>query len=152
MSEILEYDKLLVQSLQHIEGVLERFALQHYATAGAVFLAYFTDKISLGITTLSVVAVGVAFTMAIWSNIVRYRLIWKLHRIARDNWLDTQPALREAFRIDADCEIFLSVKIFSWRISFLQTIVINLLPAIVAVALFVGAETGIVDVLRHSPD
>lgn len=137
MSELLDYDKNIVATLHHIEGILERFALQNFAASGGVFVAYYTNKISLGMATLSVVGIGVVFTLAIWSNIVRYTLFWKLHRIARDTWMEGQPALRITIRGDVDCERYITAKTFAW-VTFLQAIIINLLPAIVAIVFFVG--------------
>ena len=108
MSDVLNYDKSTLESLRHIEDIMLKFALQNYAAAGAVFLAYITDKMPFRYTALMVFVLGVVFTLAIWANISRYRLLWKLHRIARDNWLAEQTALRNAFRADADCETYLT--------------------------------------------
>jgi len=84
MADALDYDSAVIRSIHHIEDVCVKFALQNYASAGAVFVAYFTDKISLGITVLVVIGLAAVFTIAIWINVVRYSLFWKLHRIARN--------------------------------------------------------------------
>jgi hypothetical protein len=135
MSEALDYDKSVIKTIHHIEDILVKFALQNYAAAGAVFLAYFTQKMSLRMAAAVIVALGVVFTLAICSNIMRYRLFWKLHRIARDHWLAGQSELREAYRADADCEKYLMLKALP-LIAFWPVIIINLLPAAGAVLLF----------------
>ena len=136
MSDVLEYDKALIKSIHHIEDICVKFALQNYAVAGAVFLAYFTGKMSLKMSASVIVRLGVVFTLAICSNIKRYRLFWKLHRIARDNWLEGQSALGEAFRLDPECEKYLKLKTLPLR-AFSPVVVINLLPAFAAVLLLI---------------
>jgi hypothetical protein len=49
MSEILDYDKTIFKTIHHIEDINVKFALQNYAAAGAVFAAYFAEKIPLDI-------------------------------------------------------------------------------------------------------
>jgi hypothetical protein len=82
-----------------------------------------------------IVGLGVVFTLAIWANIARYRLFWKLHRIARDNWLAGQSVLRQAYRADAECEKYLRLRALP-PTAFLPVIIINLVPAAGAVLLF----------------
>jgi hypothetical protein len=135
MSDALDYDKSIIETIHHIEDILVRFALQNYAAAGAVFLAYFTQKMSLRMAAAVIVGLGVVFTLAIWANIVRYRLFWKLHRIARDNWLAGQSVLRQAYRADAECEKYLRLRALPLT-AFLPVIIINLVPAAGAVLLF----------------
>jgi hypothetical protein len=135
MSDALDYDKSIIETIHHIEDILVRFALQNYAAAGAVFLAYFTQKMSLRMAAAVIVGLGVVFTLAIWANIVRYRLFWKLHRIARDNWLAGQSVLRQAYRADAECEKYLRLRALPLT-AFLPVIIINLLPAAGAMLLF----------------
>jgi hypothetical protein len=135
MSDALDYDKSIIETIHHIEDILVRFALQNYAAAGAVFLAYFTQKMSLRMAAAVIVGLGVVFTLAIWANIARYRLFWKLHRIARDNWLAGQSVLRQAYRADAECEKYLRLRALPLT-AFLPVIVINLVPAAGAVLLF----------------
>ena len=132
MSDILNYDKSILESLRHIEDIMVKFALQNYAAAGAVFLAYVTVKVPFRYAALMVFVLSAVFTCAIWANIRRYRLLWKLHRIARDNWLAEQTALRNAFRADADCETYLTTTTLPLHF-FLPVTVINLLPAVTAV-------------------
>ena len=135
MSDALDYDKSIIETIHHIEDILVRFALQNYAAAGAVFLAYFTQKMSLRMAAAVIVGLGVVFTLAIWANIARYRLFWKLHRIARDNWLAGQSVLRQAYRADAECEKYLRLRALPLT-AFLPVIIINLLPAAGAMLLF----------------
>jgi hypothetical protein len=135
MSDALDYDKSIIETIHHIEDILVRFALQNYAAAGAVFLAYFTQKMSLRMAAAVIVGLGVVFTLAIWANIARYRLFWKLHRIARDNWLAGQSVLRQAYRADAECEKYLRLRALP-PTAFLPVIIINLVPAAGAVLLF----------------
>jgi hypothetical protein len=135
MSDALDYDKSIIETIHHIEDILVRFALQNYAAAGAVFLAYFTQKMSLRMAAAVIVGLGVVFTLAIWANIARYRLFWKLHRIARDNWLAGQSVLRQAYRADAECEKYLRLRALPLT-AFLPVIIINLVPAAGAVLLF----------------
>jgi hypothetical protein len=135
MSDALDYDKSIIDTIHHIEDILVRFALQNYAAAGAVFLAYFTQKMSLRMAAAVIVGLGVVFTLAIWANIVRYRLFWKLHRIARDNWLAGQSVLHQAYRADAECEKYLRLRALPLT-AFLPVIIINVVPAAGAVLLF----------------
>ena len=135
MSDALDYDKSIIETIHHVEDILVRFALQNYAAAGAVFLAYFTQKMSLRMAAAVIVGLGVVFTLAIWANIARYRLFWKLHRIARDNWLAGQSVLRQAYRADAECEKYLRLRALPLT-AFLPVIIINLVPAAGAVLLF----------------
>jgi len=134
MSDVLDYDGLLLEGLRHIEDILVKFALQNYAAAGAVFLAYFTCHIPLSIAALVIIGLGVVFTWAMWGNIVRYTLLWKMHRIARDNWLAGQSTLRSALHDDPECKKYLSITTLSPS-TFWPVIIINLLPAAAAVLL-----------------
>jgi hypothetical protein len=134
MADALDYDNAVIMSIHHIEDICVKFALQNYASAGAVFVAYFTDKISLGITVLVVIGLAVVFTIAIVFNIVRYSLFWKLHRIARNRWLQGQTELRAALFADPACKKYLEMEEIPF-ISFAPVVVINLLPAVAALVL-----------------
>jgi hypothetical protein len=134
MSEVLDYDKTILETIRHIEDICVKFALQNYAASGAVFLAYYAGKMPLKVTVWVVVLLSLIFTWAICTNILRYRVLWKLHRVARDNWLATQTALREQFRADTDCQKYLTMTTLP-PLAFLPVVVINLLPAIAAVVL-----------------
>jgi hypothetical protein len=136
MSDVLDYDKLVLESLRHIENICVKFALQNYAAAGAVFLAYYTAKLPLRIVAPVVFVLALVFTWAIWHNIARYKLFWKLHRIARDNWLAGQASLRADFRADADCDRYLRMTTLP-PVAFLPVIIINLLPAAAAALLVI---------------
>jgi hypothetical protein len=134
MSDVIDYDKSIIKTLHHIEEVLVKFALQNYASAGAVFLAYFSGHLSLKMSTAVVVGLGIVFAIAIGVNITRYRLLWRLHRVARDTWLAGQSPLREAYRKDKECEDYLSQKELPY-ITCLPVIIINLVPALAALLL-----------------
>jgi uncharacterized membrane protein YciS (DUF1049 family) len=100
-----------------------------------VFAAYFTNKLSLPITVTVIIGLGVVFTWAICGNIARYSLFWKMHRIARDNWLAGQSAeLRNAYAEDPGCRKYLETKTLS-PLTFSPVIVVNALPAIAAILL-----------------
>jgi hypothetical protein len=142
MSDLLEYDKTIVDSIHHVEDILVKFALQNYAAAGAVILAYYTAKINIKIAAPAVIVLGLVFTWAIWSNVQRYALLWKMHGVVRDRWLTSQSELREAFRGEPDCETYLNTRKLPGR-TFIPLYVINLLPAaLAAVALGWWAHTG----------
>jgi hypothetical protein len=133
MSELLDYDKSVVETLKHIEDILVKFSLQNYASAGAVFLAHYnTDKLSLEITVLLVFVLGVVFLSAIASNVHRYRLLHGLHRIVRGQWLkqDAQRDLQNALSQDPALEKYLTNPFSPWF--FLPVFVINALPALSA--------------------
>jgi hypothetical protein len=132
MSDVLDYDKSIIETFHHIEDILVKFALQNYAAAGAVFLAYYTHKIPLRIAAPVIVVLAGVFIWAICSNIGRYQLLWKIHRIARNHWLTEQPKLLKAFRGDADCEKYLTITTHSFW-TFWPVIFINALPAAAAV-------------------
>ena len=138
MADALDYDNAVIRSIHHIEDICVKFALQNYASAGAVFVAYFTDKLSLGITVLVVIGLAAVFTLAIVFNIVRYGLFWKLHRIARNRWLQGQTELRDALFADAECKRYLEMEKIP-LVAFVPVIVINLLPALAALVLW-GTE------------
>jgi hypothetical protein len=133
--DALDYDNAVIRSIHHVEDICVKFALQNYASAGAVFVAYFTDQISLGIAVLVVIGLAAVFTGAIGCNIVRYSLFWKLHRIARNTWLKGQTGLRDALFADKECKEYLEMEKLP-LIAFLPVIIINLLPAVVAVVLW----------------
>jgi hypothetical protein len=126
---------LMSPAIHHIEDINVKFALQNYVTAGAVFAAYFAKQTSIRMAAAVVVGLGVVFTLAIFFNIVRYRLFWKMHRIARDHWLAGQAALRDAYFKDADCRSYLSLSVLP-RGALWPVVVINLLPAAAAVLLW----------------
>src|SRR5215475_5466269 len=115
MSELLDYDEVIVKHLEHIENRIERFALQNYAAAGAVLLAHFgTNQVPLGHVRWTVIALGVVFTVAIISNAARYHVVWKLHRIARDCWLAGQTKFREVCDADKGLKKYLNTKELPW--------------------------------------
>jgi hypothetical protein len=65
MSELLDYDNMIVKHLEHIENRIERFSLQNYAAAGAVFLAHFgTNEVPPSLVKGTIIALGVVFTVA----------------------------------------------------------------------------------------
>jgi hypothetical protein len=134
LSEVRDYDDALLQTIRHIEDINVKFALQNYAAAGAVFVAYYAGKMPLKITAWVVVVLSLIFTWAICSNIVRYSLFWKMHRIARNHWLASQSELSEAFRRDPACENYLRMTALPRRV-FFPVVVISLLPAIAAIIL-----------------
>jgi hypothetical protein len=142
MSDILDYDKTIIGTLHHIEDILVKFALQNYAAAGAVFLAYFTAKLPLRFAAPVVVVLGLVFIWAIWYNVERYKLFWKMHRVVRDDWLAEQTQLRGKFRTEVDCEKYLTTKTLP-GVTFIPLLVINSLPALAAVALVIVRLTGI---------
>ena len=135
MSEVRDYDNALVETIRHIEDINTKFALQNYAAAGAVFLAYFTDQISLALATLVIVAISLVFTWTISFNVQRYKLFWKMHRIVRDNWLAGQASLAQALRTDTECNQYLGLTALPFGAS-LQAYIVNLLPALAALLLF----------------
>jgi len=65
------------------------------------------------------------------------KLFWKLHRAARDYWFATssQSKLREELGADKECDEYLKTKELSNK-AFAPTVVINLLPAVAAVMLW----------------
>jgi hypothetical protein len=132
MSDVLDYDKAIVESIHHVEDILVKFALQNYAAAGAVMLAYFTAKIPLKLAAGAVIGLGLVFTWAILSNVSRYALFWKMHRITRDTWLAGEATLLAALRADPDCARYLALTALS-AVTFWPLYVINLLPAAVAI-------------------
>jgi hypothetical protein len=132
MSELLDYDNIVVKHLEHIENRIERFALQNYAAAGAVLLAHFgTNQVPLPLVKWAIIALGLAFTVAIISNAARYHDVWKLHRIARDCWLAEQVKFREACYADKGVKKYLEIKELPLLGSYGPLIAINLLPAVV---------------------
>ena len=138
-SELLEYDKSILETIRHIEDICVKFALQNYVAAGAVFLAYFSGKMpspSLQITAWVVCGVSVIFTIAIILNACRYNTLWKLHCIARNTWLASQPELRQQFREETnpDLKKYLERTTLGW-LAFAPMIVINLLPVVAAIIL-----------------
>ena len=62
MSDVLEYDKTIIESIHHIEEILVKFALQNYAAAGAVILAYYTADVPIKAAGPAVIVLGLVFT------------------------------------------------------------------------------------------
>jgi hypothetical protein len=117
MSELLDYDRSIVDTLKHIEDILVKFSLQNYASAGAVFLAHYnTNKLSPRMTVLLFFVIGVDFLSAIASNVPRYRLLYRLHRIVRGQWLkrDAQRNLQNALSQDPALEKHLTNPFSPW--------------------------------------
>jgi hypothetical protein len=131
MSEVLDYDNMIVRNLEQIENRMEKFALQNYVSAGGVLLAGFgTDRVPLSLAHVkwAIIALSVVFTVAIFLNAARYHVLWKLHRIARDCWLAGQDKLREAYDAENDVKKYMSMKELPWW-TYAPLILINLLPA-----------------------
>jgi len=81
-----------------------------------------------------VIGLAAVFTIAI-IFIVRYSLFWKLHRIARNRWLQGQTELRAALFADAGCKKYLEMEQIP-LISFAPVVIINVLPALAALVLW----------------
>jgi hypothetical protein len=98
MSDVLDYDKSIIGMLQHIENVLVTYSLQNYATAGAVFVVYYTQKdVPRWVSVTAIIVLGAVFLLAIIANAYRYTVIYRMHKIIRDRWLLTeQTELRNA--------------------------------------------------------
>ena len=135
MSEVLNYDISIVATLRHIEDSMLKYSLQNYGSAGAIFLAYYADKISpTGL--LAVVVLAGIYTLAICLNIKRYRVLGKVHRIVQKQWLASQPALCNALCGDTDCKSVVLVQKYPFSM-YVPVIIISLLPAIPGVWIFV---------------
>jgi len=137
LTEVLEYDLGILETLRHIEDICVKFSLQNYVAAGAVFLAHFAGKMpspSLQLTAWVVGWLSAIFTIAIILNACRYNTLWKLHCIARNTWLEGQPDLSQRYRTNDDVVDYLQRTTLGWLV-FAPMIVINLLPAIAAIVL-----------------
>jgi hypothetical protein len=62
MSDALDYDKLVLEQLRHIEDINVKFSLQNYAATGAVFLAHFTGKLPPKFAAPVIIALALVFT------------------------------------------------------------------------------------------
>jgi hypothetical protein len=82
--------------------------LPNYAAAGAVILAYHTVKVPLKAAAPVVIVPGLVFTWAIWSNVQRYSLLWKIHQIARNHWLNGESPLSDLLNNDTECKAYLA--------------------------------------------
>jgi hypothetical protein len=131
VSELLDYDETLLSSLHHIENILVKFALQNYVSAGAVFLAAFTGSVPNWVAAIVVIVLAVLFIWAILNNTLRYNVLWKMHRVARDKWLATQTALDQSLRDDPDITRYLGIHALP-RTNFVPLILANFLPALAA--------------------
>ena len=136
-NNLSDYHKSILETLRHIEDIVLKLALQNYAAAGAVFLAYYAGKMPLKVAAPAVVGLGVVFTWAIWTHTLRYMLLWKMHRILRDNWLAGQTALLAAFHKDPECARYLAIPSLRW-FYFVPLHIINLVPAGAAVLIVIG--------------
>lgn len=134
MSDVLDYDATIIKTLHHIEEILMKFAIQNYAATGAVFFAFFSKNLPLRVAAPVVVVVTLVFMWAMWGNVKRYSLFWKIHRCARDGWLAGESSLRTALSRHADCEKYLALEELD-RKFFIPLYVVNVLPALAAVAL-----------------
>ena len=52
MADALDYDSAVIRSIHHIEDVCVKFALQNYASAGAVFVPTLPTKYRLALPSL----------------------------------------------------------------------------------------------------
>jgi hypothetical protein len=124
------YDGRLLDQMNRIQDRIERYALQNYAAAGAVFVAYFTGSIPIHAAAAAVIVLGLNFIIAIGVNIYGLRVLWKMHRIALDRWFEEKTELREALiKGNDDINKLLATKSLSLT-HFLPVIIANLLPAI----------------------
>jgi hypothetical protein len=129
-SDLLAYDKSILDMVRHIEDVLLKFSLQNYIAAGGVIIAFYTTKkMPMIFAVGAVIAVCSIFTVAILSNLPRYALLWRLHCIVRDNWLTTQPELSNSISSDPIIKKYLDNKDLPMG-TVMLIIVVNLLPAV----------------------
>ncbi len=127
--DAFNYDGRLLEQINRLQDRIQKFALQNYAAAGAVFLAYFTEKIPIVPAAAAIIVLGLNFTIAIGFNVLNLRKLWKMHRITLDRWFQARRELREALGKDNEIEKLLTTQSMSfWH--FLPVIIANLLPAI----------------------
>jgi len=133
MSDLLEYDKSIVETLHHIEDVLVKFSLQSYASVGVVLLSYYTtDKMPRVIAPLLAIVLGCVFLWAIWFNLRRYTVIFRMHQIARNQWFQKeQKKLRDALYADVHCHKTLTTPVRFWEYNW-PLMLINFLPIVAA--------------------
>jgi hypothetical protein len=60
MDNLFAYYKSIIENIHHVEDILVKFALQNYAVAGAVFVAFFANILPLRVAAPAVVGVNVA--------------------------------------------------------------------------------------------
>lgn len=132
MSDILDYDKSIVETLHHIEDVLVKFSLQSYASVGIVLASHYASNIPHWIAPVLGIALGGVFLWAICFNLIRYTLVFRMHQITRNQWLvKEQPGLRDALLEDQDCHKNLTTPVRFWKSAW-PPIVINSLPIVAA--------------------
>jgi hypothetical protein len=146
MSELLDYDKEILTNVRHIEDVLVKFSLQNYASAGAVWLAYYSPaNLSITIASWAVLVIGVVFLIAIGYNVYRYQRLFRIHKITRDLWLKQQGELQKALLADPPSEKYLA---HSFQLlDFYPVYLINLLPAASAILGFTGKLDRVAEIL-----
>jgi hypothetical protein len=78
------------------------------------------------------IVLGGVFLWAIWFNLKRYTLVFRMHQIARDQWLKEQKKLRDALCEDEDCRKNLTTPVSFWKYNW-PTITVNSLPIVAAI-------------------
>jgi hypothetical protein len=143
--DLFQYDTLIVNQLNRIEDQIAKFAIQNYASSGAVLFAFFTTKIPLLAAFFAVLTLNINFILAIAHNHWRFRMLYAMHDITRNTWFEYKPkgALFQALKDDQQSNQIVTIRTASAGDRRRQfdfnhpAIVSNFLPAAAAYLLLV---------------
>jgi hypothetical protein len=115
--ELFRYDQMVVNQINRIEDRVTKFALQNYTSSGAVLLAFFTTKIPLLAAAAVVFILNFNFVLAIASHLWRFKVLYAMHDVTRNHWLEDKlkSELIAAFKADKDCKKVLEIRTASPR-------------------------------------
>jgi hypothetical protein len=85
---LLDYDKMLLDTLMKLEERITKFSIQDYVASGAVFLTLFTTRFPVWIVTPVILLIWVNFTLAMVACFCRHRVLFEMHRITRNCWFE----------------------------------------------------------------
>jgi hypothetical protein len=114
--DVSAYHGRLLDQFRHVEDTINKFAIQNYASCGAVILSYLTtERVPLWIATTLVVLISACFTTAIWFQLERARPLFFIQRTVRDHLFDPESGLGLKLRQDTNCRKYLAAeKIEPW--------------------------------------
>jgi len=98
--DVAKYHGQLLEQLRHVEGNINKFAIQNYAASSAVVLAYLADKAPLWATIIIVALLNINFAIAIFVQLARVHKLFTMHCIVRNFWLDNRPELLRRLQAD----------------------------------------------------
>lgn len=147
-NELFQYDQAVVKQINRIEDIITNFAIRNYVTSGTVLAASFATEIPFWAAFLVVLLLNVNFVLAIAHNNWRFKILCKIHELARNSWFQS-ASKDEAFGLLQPHLNRMTVEEIGWRASLSQTdfkhlaVFANLLPAFAALVLLILWALGV---------